>query len=118
MNLGNTPDLLPTVAALGAMADGTTHIYGAEHACLKETDRIHTCALELSKLGVIVKENPDGLTIEGEAKGGVVKSHHDHRLVMALYLIGLKVGGVKIEDASVYQISFPNFIEVMDELSK
>lgn len=118
VNLGNTPDLLPTVAALGAMADGTTHIYGAEHARLKETDRIHTCALELSKLGVIVKENPDGLTIEGEAKGGVVKSHHDHRLVMALYLIGLKVGGVKIEDASVYQISFPNFIEVMDELSK
>lgn len=118
VNLGNTPDLLPTVAALGAMADGTTHIYGAEHARLKETDRIHTCAVELSKLGVIIKENPDGLTIEGGAKGGVVKSHHDHRLVMALYLIGLKVGAVKIEDASVYQVSFPNFIEVMDELTK
>ncbi len=117
VNLENTPDLLPTVAALGANAQGTTHIYGVEHARLKETDRIHACALELSKLGVSVKENDDGLTIEGGARGGVVESHHDHRLVMALYLIGLKVGRVKIENASVYDVSFPNFIEVMEKLT-
>lgn len=116
-NLENTPDLLPTVAALGAIAEGTTHIYGVEHARLKETDRIHACALELSKLGVLVKENPDGLTIEGGARGGIVESHHDHRLVMALYLIGLKVGGVKIENASVFDVSFPNFIEIMEKLT-
>jgi 3-phosphoshikimate 1-carboxyvinyltransferase len=35
---------------------------------------------------------------------------------MALYLIGLKVGRVKIENASVYDVSFPNFIEVMEKL--
>ena len=52
VNLQNAPDLLPTVAALGAMAEGTTHITGVEHARFKETDRIHTCAIELAKLGV------------------------------------------------------------------
>lgn len=118
VNLENTPDLLPTVAALGAVAEGTTRIYGVEHARLKETDRIHACALELSKLGVSLKENNDGLTIEGGAGGGVVDSHNDHRMVMALYLIGLKVGGVKIENASVYDVSFPNFIEVMENLQE
>ncbi len=117
VNLENTPDLLPTVAALGAIAKGTTHIYGVEHARFKETDRIHACALELSKLGVRVKENRDGLIIKGGAKGGVVDSHNDHRMVMALYLIGLKVGGVKIQNASVYDVSFPNFIEVMQKLT-
>lgn len=117
VNLENTPDLLPTVAALGAIAEGTTHIYGVEHARLKETDRIHACALELSKLSVSVTENKDGLTIKGGVKGGVVTSHNDHRMVMALYLIGLKVGGVKIENASVYDVSFPNFIEVMEKLT-
>ncbi len=53
VNLQNAPDLLPTVAALGAMAEGTTTIKGVEHARFKETDRIHTCAIELSKTGRI-----------------------------------------------------------------
>jgi 3-phosphoshikimate 1-carboxyvinyltransferase len=118
VNLEDTPDLLPTVAALGAIAEGTTHIYGAEHARLKETDRIHACAEELSNLGVRVKENRDGLTVKGGAEGGVVDSHNDHRMVMALYLIGLKVGGVIIRNPSVYDVSFPNFIEIMENLTK
>ena len=63
VNLQNAPDLLPTVAALGSMAKGTTTIKGVEHARFKETDRIHTCATELSKLGVSVTENSDGLII-------------------------------------------------------
>lgn len=116
VNLENAPDLLPTVAALGAISKGVTDIGNVEHARFKETDRIHTCALELSKLGVNVKEKKDGLTIEGGAKGGIVKSHGDHRLVMALSLVGFKTGGVRIENASVYDVSFPNFPEAMKEL--
>jgi 3-phosphoshikimate 1-carboxyvinyltransferase len=116
VNLKNTPDLLPTVAALGAMAQGTTSIKGVEHARYKETDRIQACALELKKLGVSVIEKKDGLLIEGGVTGGVVNSHNDHRMVMALYLIGLKVGDVKIENASVYDVSFPNFIDLMEKL--
>ncbi|WP_414468911.1 3-phosphoshikimate 1-carboxyvinyltransferase [Methanobacterium sp. ACI-7] len=116
VNLENAPDLLPTVAALGAIANGVTKITNVEHARFKETDRIHTCALELSKLGVNVKENQDGLVIKGGARGGTVTSHGDHRLVMALSLVGLKVGNVKIENASVYDVSFPNFPEGMKEL--
>ncbi len=99
------------------MAEGTTTIKGVEHARFKETDRIHTCATELSKLGVSVTEKSDGLTINGGVHGGVVKSHMDHRLAMAFYIIGLKVGNIKIEDASVYNISFPNFPEIMQKLT-
>lgn len=116
VNLENSPDLLPTVAALGAIAEGETEIINVEHARYKETDRIHTCALELSKLGVRLEERNDGLLIKGGAKGGIVNSHGDHRLVMALSLVGFKVGNVKIENASVYDVSFPNFPEGMKEL--
>lgn len=116
VNLQNAPDLLPTVAALGAMADGTTHIKGVEHARFKETDRIHTTALELKKLGVKLSEEKDGLIINGGVHGGVVKSHMDHRLAMAFYIIGMKVGNIKIEDASVYSVSFPNFPDFMKKL--
>ena len=117
VNLQNAPDLLPTVAALGAMADGTTKIVGVEHARYKETDRIHTCAIELSKLGVSLKEEKDGLIINGGVHGGVVKSHMDHRLAMAFYIIGLKTGNIKIEDASVYNVSFPDFPNIMNKLT-
>jgi 3-phosphoshikimate 1-carboxyvinyltransferase len=117
VNLQNAPDLLPTVAALGAMAEGTTTIKGVEHARFKETDRIHTCAIELSKLGVSVTEKSDGLIIRGGVHGGAVKSHMDHRLAMAFYIIGLKVGNIIIEDASVYNISFPNFPKIMQKLT-
>lgn len=116
VNLENSPDLLPTVAALGAIAKGETRITNVEHARFKETDRIHTCALELSKLGVKIKEKRDGLVINGGAKGGIVESHGDHRLVMALSLIGLKAGDIKIENASVYDVSFPNFPQAMNKL--
>ncbi len=117
VNLQNAPDLLPTVAALGAMAEGTTKIVGVEHARYKETDRIHTCAIELSKLGVSLKEEKDGLIINGGVHGGVVKSHMDHRLAMAFYIIGLKTGNIKIEDASVYNVSFPDFPNIMNKLT-
>jgi len=116
VNLENAPDLLPTVSALGAISEGETRITNVEHARFKETDRIHTCAVELSKLGVSLKEEHDGLIIRGGAKGGVVKSHGDHRLVMALSLVGLKVGGVRIENASVYNVSSPDFPEAMKKL--
>jgi 3-phosphoshikimate 1-carboxyvinyltransferase len=115
INLHNAPDLLPTVSVLGALADGTTEISGVEHARFKETDRISTCAQELARLGVNVKEKTDGMTVRGGVNSGVVQSHGDHRLVMALSLVGLKVG-VKIENAGVFDVSFPNFPQVMNNL--
>lgn len=116
VNLKNSPDLLPTVAVLGAAAKGRTKIYGIRHARFKETDRIAMCAKELSKLGIKVKELDDGLIINGgNIKGGIVDSHNDHRLVMALTLLGLKKG-IKIKNAEAYKISFPDFVKVMKEL--
>ncbi|MDO5836982.1 MAG: 3-phosphoshikimate 1-carboxyvinyltransferase, partial [Methanobacterium sp.] len=113
VNLENSPDLLPTVAALAAVAQGTSHIRGVEHARFKETDRVHTMALELAKLGVQLKEEPDGLIIQGGVHGGEVESHGDHRLVMALTLVGILTGDVRIKDASAHEVSFPTFPQVM-----
>lgn len=116
VNLENSPDLLPTVAALAAVAEGTSHIKGVKHARYKETDRVHTMAQELSKLGVKLTEEPDGILIQGGALGGIVESHGDHRLVMALTIVGLVTGGVRIKNAAVHQVSFPQFIQVMQEI--
>jgi 3-phosphoshikimate 1-carboxyvinyltransferase len=55
------------------------------------------------------------MVIEGGVKSGVVESHGDHRLVMALSLIGIKVG-IKIENAGVHDVSFPDYPAIMNNL--
>ena len=118
IDLSNAPDLLPTVAVLMATASSESRITGVEHARFKETDRVHNCAVELENVGLNVEELRDGLIIRGTPEGGFVDSHMDHRMVMAFYVLGLKIGDVKIKDASCYDVSFPNFLEVMDEITK
>ena len=115
VNLSNAPDLLITVAVLGAMAEGTTNITGVAHARVKETDRIDTTCRELEKLGCKLTERQDGMSITGGVNSGVVDSHADHRLAMAFSLIGLK-HDIKITNGEVFDVSFPNFIEAMEEL--
>ena len=115
VDLSNAPDLLITVAVLAAMAQGTTNITGVAHARVKETDRIDTTCRELEKLGCVLEEHEDGMSITGGVKDGVVDSHGDHRLAMAFSLIGLK-HDIRITNGEVFDVSFPNFIESMAEL--
>lgn len=116
VNLANAPDLLLTVAILAAVAEGKTTITGVKHGRLKETDRIDTTCRELEKLGCKLEEAEDGMTIYGQTIGdGIVESHGDHRLAMAFSLLGLK-HDVEVENGECFDVSFPNFIELMGEI--
>ncbi len=107
-----TPDLVPTIAVLGALAKGRTVVKNAEHVRHKETDRLHAMATELSKMGAKIKERPDGLVIEGgKLEGTIVSGHHDHRIVMALTVAGLVAGKTRIETAESVSVSYPGFFE-------
>ncbi len=114
---GATPDLVPTVAVLAAVADGVTVIGNAKHVRYKETDRLHAMALELSKMGIMVKEEPDSLTITGgKLIGAAVHGWHDHRIVMALTLAGMVAGNTTIDTAESVSISYPDFFEEMKSI--
>ena len=65
IDASRTPDLVPTIAVLGAVAKGKTTVVNAEHVRHKETDRLHAMAVELTKMGAKIKERPDGLEITG-----------------------------------------------------
>jgi 3-phosphoshikimate 1-carboxyvinyltransferase len=116
VDLGNTPDLLPTVAALGSAAKGTTTLKNIEHARFKESDRVAACAREFAKFGAKIQEKKDALIIEGakRLKGGKVNSYGDHRMVMALSIIGLCAEGeTVIDNAESVMISFPGFFDAL-----
>jgi 3-phosphoshikimate 1-carboxyvinyltransferase len=109
-----TPDLVPTIAVLGAVAEGRTVVRNAEHVRHKETDRLRAMATELSKMGAKIAEKPDGLVIEGGGlRGARVSGHHDHRIVMALTVAGLVAGDTMVETAEAVSVSYPGFFEEM-----
>ena len=120
VDVGDTPDLLPTIAVLGAVADGDTVIENCEHVRYKETDRVSAMATELEKMGVSVTEEHDTLTIHGgesTLSGATVEGYHDHRIIMSLSVAGLVAEGTTtVEGAEHVDISFPNFFELLDEL--
>lgn len=120
VDVGDTPDLLPTIAALGAVADGTTRITNAEHVRYKETDRVAAMAETLSRLGARVEESDDELIVHGgdsTLAGGTVDGRGDHRIVMALAVAALGASGeTTIRGAEHVAVSFPGFFDVLADL--
>jgi len=119
VNMRENPDLVPTIAVLAAVAEGSTEITGVAHLRYKETDRLKFLAEELTEMGVRIKEKEDGLLIEGKEKlkAARVYSHEDHRLAMALCIAALSARGeTVVEEAGCANISYPSFFEDMRDL--
>jgi 3-phosphoshikimate 1-carboxyvinyltransferase len=114
LDLNATPDALPAMAALAALAEGTTVLGNVPQARIKETDRIAVMAKELTKMGIKCEETPDSLIVQGgKPKGAKVTSHGDHRVVMSLAILGTRAEGVtQIDRAEAVGVTFPNFAEL------
>ncbi|MEF8872352.1 MAG: 3-phosphoshikimate 1-carboxyvinyltransferase [Haloarculaceae archaeon] len=116
----DTPDLLPTIAVLGAAADGTTRITNAEHVRYKETDRVSAMAEALTKMGASVEEEQETLTVHGgdsRLEGTTVDGRADHRIIMSLAVAGLVAEGTTtIRGIEHVDVSFPDFFDVISGL--
>lgn len=115
IDLNNTPDALPMMAALACFARGTTHLVNVPQARIKETDRISVMAEELTKMGARIEELPDGLVVhESQLRPAVVDGHDDHRVVMALAIAATAVNGQStITSAEAVNITFPTFVDCL-----
>lgn len=113
-------DELPIIAVMASLAEGQTIVKDAQDLRNKESDRIAAVVSELRKLGAEINETSDGFVIYGKKslKGGTqVKSYHDHRLAMSLYVAGLVCDEtVAIDDFEWVSISFPNFEFLLSNL--
>ena len=118
VGVADTPDLLPTIAVLGAAASGTTRITDCAHVRLKETDRVAAMASELGRMGIETEEKADELVVYGgDPEGATVRGHDDHRIIMSLAIAGLVADGeTTIEGAEDVDVSFPGFFEALSAL--
>jgi len=112
VDCSNTPDLVPTIAAVAAHARGVTEVVGADHLVFKESNRLVTLAKNLRALGVEASVTRDGLVIRGGGvRGGVVNSFGDHRVAMSMVVTALRAESpVVIEGIECFTDSYPNFL--------
>lgn len=119
IDFAQSPDLGPALTVLAALSSGVTEFVNAARLRIKECDRITCMKDELTKLGAKIEEKPDGMVITGVDKlnGGVVDSHNDHRVAMAIAMAALKAtGDIKILNAACVSKSYPNFWEIFESI--
>lgn len=119
-------DEFPVLFVAAALAQGTTVTRGLEELRVKESDRLATMTAALETIGARVEERDDGLTIHGTGgeplRGSAnarVKTHLDHRIAMSMAVAGLVTrDGVEVDDTSPIATSFPNFMALLNEVTR
>jgi len=111
-DLGEVGELTPVLAALCALASGTSRLTGIAHLRGHETDRLQALDDVLTAVGARVEQLSDGLVIEpGPRRPARLPSYADHRMVMAAAVLGLAIEGVEVIDPGAVAKTLPDFVE-------
>jgi len=110
LDLSDAAELTPVVAAVAALADGTSHLRGISHIRGHETDRLAALETELDRLGSHVSQAEYGLTIHPRLLGGDLwHTYADHRMAQAGALLGLVVPEIVLDDIGCTGKTMPEF---------
>lgn len=114
-------DAVLAMVAAAVFAEGTSRFYNVENLRYKECDRITDYLAELKKAGAGVEERQAEIIVHGRPdglEGGVeINAHYDHRVIMALTVVGLRCRKpLVIKDAHHVAKSYPQFFDHMRAL--
>jgi len=112
IDIGQSPDIGPILALLGALSEGTTVIDNAARLQFKESNRLLSTFETLKAMGVEVQMTESSLTIKGRSnlEGGTFESFGDHRIVMmAAIAASRSAKPVLIKNADAVNKSYPDF---------
>jgi 3-phosphoshikimate 1-carboxyvinyltransferase len=118
VDASDCPNIVPTLAAVGAYVDGSMRIVGGRLTRFHKAPRIEAMVTELSRSGVDIEavyEDGvcDGFVVRGRPAypgGQLFSSWGDHRIFMSLFIAGLRM-----ESANMFsgfegvRLSFPQF---------
>ena len=111
-------DVATTLAAIAPFADGPVTIRGIAQTHYEECDRPVATATELRRLGIVVEETWDSLTIHpGTPQPATVETYGDHRMAMSFAITGLRAPGIRILDPACTAKTFPAFFDRLVDLT-
>ena len=109
-DLGEVGELTPVLAALCALADGTSRLTGIGHLRGHETDRLQALDEVLTAVGARCSSCPTDWSSGPErCVPAQVDSYADHRMVQAAAVLGLAVDGVSVADPGAVTKTLPDF---------
>lgn len=111
LDCNHIPDAAMTLAVLAPFAKGTTTLRNIASWRVKETDRLHAMATELTKLGIRVEEGEDYLVIEPQStlnRDIEIETYDDHRIAMCFSLCAFKTP-LTILDPKCVEKTFPDY---------
>ena len=116
-DLNDCSDAALTVAALAPLADGPIEISGVAHIRNHECDRVDAMTHALTRMGIKVEERQDGWKIyPGEARFAELETRDDHRMAMALTVLGLAQNGVSLDYPNCVAKTCPKFFEMISDV--
>ena len=113
MDMNHIPDAAMTIATTALFASGTTTIRNIYNWRVKETDRLAAMATELRKVGAIVDEGHDYISITPPTQltEAAIDTYNDHRIAMCFSLVALSDTPVTINDPGCTSKTFPTYFE-------
>ena len=120
LDMNHIPDAAMTIAITALFARGTTTIRNVYNWRVKETDRLAAMATELRKVGAIVEEGEDYLTITPPAqlRHAEIDTYNDHRMAMCFSLVALSDTTVTINNPGCTSKTFPEYFQQFAQLAQ
>ncbi len=79
---------------------------------VQECERVAALRTELARCGAKVVEEGDTLTVfPSPLHGAGIETYNDHRIAMCFAILGLKIPGIKLKNASCVKKTFPNYFQ-------
>ena len=125
LDCNHMPDAAMTLAVMALYADGTSTLRNIASWRVKETDRIAAMATELRKLGAVVAEGADWISVTPPAsptdwRAASIHTYDDHRVAMCFALAAFNPASLplRIEDPKCVAKTFPDYFEALFSLAR
>jgi 3-phosphoshikimate 1-carboxyvinyltransferase len=117
LDASDMPDGAMALAVAAACGTKSVTISGLETLRVKETDRIAALQCELTNVGAETRCDASSLRIQplpgvlqvADAPPVEIRTYDDHRMAMAFAILGLRRGGLSIQDPECVHKSYPGF---------
>jgi 3-phosphoshikimate 1-carboxyvinyltransferase len=118
-DFNHIPDAAMTIAVVALFADGSTTLRNIGSWRVKETDRIAAMAIELRKLGAVVDEGTDWLSVAPPSRWqeATIDTYDDHRIAMCFSLAAAAGLPVHVRDPKCVAKTFPDYFERLAALT-
>lgn len=119
LDMNHIPDAAMTIATAAVFATGTTHIRNIYNWRIKETDRLAAMATELRKVGAIVDEGHDYISVTPPAKPHTanIDTYNDHRMAMCFSMLAFADCGITINEPECTSKTFPDYFNQFNALA-